>query len=210
MPDNHRHVISNALPFDEIDATAAALPQEMTKPEAPIILYVGRMEEKQKRPKLFLEALACVRQKKNVFGVLCGEGPQLSELEMLKHKLGLDVYVHFTGYLPASSVWAMMKKASALVSLSLSEGCPNAVMEAMACGCPLVITDIPAHREILDESCALFTDPSNVQQTTNAIIEIFDNAEAAKERALWAKQKTRVWSITEMARNYERVYKECL
>ena len=210
IPDNHRHVISNALPFDEIDATAAALPQEMTKPEAPIVLYVGRMEEKQKRPKLFLEALACVRQKKNVFGVLCGEGPQRSELEMLKHKLGLDVDVSFTGYLPAISVWALMKKASVLLSLSLSEGCPNAVMEAMACGCPLVISDIPAHREILDENCALFTDPSNVEQTASAIIQILNNTEAAKERALLAKQKTRSWSIAEMARNYERVYKKCL
>ena len=55
MPDNRRHVVSNALPIDEIDSTKAALPQEIKKPEAPIVLYVGRMMEKQKRPKLFLE-----------------------------------------------------------------------------------------------------------------------------------------------------------
>jgi glycosyltransferase involved in cell wall biosynthesis len=210
LPDNRRYVVSNALPVDEIDGTMAALPQEMTTPEAPIVLYVGRMEGKQKRPKLFLEALACVRQKKNVFGVLCGEGPRRFELEMLKHELGLDADIHFTGFLPATSVWAMMKKASVFVSLSHSEGCPNAPMEAMACGCPLVISDIPAHREILDESCALFVDPSNVQQTASAIIQIIDNAEVSKKRALLAKRKTLVWSIAEMARNYERVYKECL
>jgi glycosyltransferase involved in cell wall biosynthesis len=83
-------------------------------------------------------------------------------------------------------------------------------MEAMVCGCPLVLSDIPAHREILDESCALFVDPSNVQQTSSAIIQVLNNTEASKERALLAKQKTRNWSIAEMARNYERVYKECL
>jgi glycosyltransferase involved in cell wall biosynthesis len=210
IPDHRHYVVSNALPVDEIDATAAALPQGMTKPELPIMLYVGRMEEKQKRPKLFLEALACVRQKKKVFGVLCGEGPQRSELEMLKHERGLDGDVHFTGYLPANSIWAMMKKVSVLLSLSLSEGCPNAVMEAMACGCPLVISDIPAHREILDESCALFADPSNVQQTAGAIMQVLNNTESSKERALLAKQKTQAWSIAEMARNYERVYKKCL
>jgi glycosyltransferase involved in cell wall biosynthesis len=209
-PDNRRYVILNALPVNEIDATVPVLPQEMTKQEAPIVLYVGRLEEKQKRPKLFLEALACVGQKKNLFGVLCGEGPQRSELETLRHELGLDDNVYFTGYLPAASVWAMMKKVSALVSLSLYEGCPNAVMEAMACGCPLVISDIPAHREFLDESCALFVDPSNVQQTASAIIQIFDNAEDSKKRALLARQKTMVWSIAEMARKYERVYKKCL
>ena len=89
-------------------------------------------------------------------GILCGEGPQRSELEVMRHKLGLDADVHFTGHLPAASVWALMKKASVFVSLSAYEGCPNTVMEAMACGCPLVLSDIPAHREILDESvCAL-------------------------------------------------------
>src|SRR5208283_2540348 len=104
-------------------------------------------------------------------------------------------------------IWAIMKKASVFVSLSTSEGCPNAVMEAMVCGCPLVISDIPAHRELLDESCALFVNPSDVRQTADAIIQIFDDSEAAKKRALIAKQKTIDWSITEMARNYENVYK---
>jgi glycosyltransferase involved in cell wall biosynthesis len=210
MPENRHHVVSNALPVDEIDATAAALPQEMKKTEAPIVLYVGRMKEKQKRTKFFLEALACVRQKKNVLGVLCGEGPQRSELEKLRHKLDIDVDVIFTGYLPATSVWAIMKKASVFVSLSAYEGCPNTVMETMVCGCPLVLSDIPAHREILDESCAIFVDPSNVRQTASAITQVINNTEASKRRALLAKQKTIGWSIAEMARNYERVYKECL
>jgi glycosyltransferase involved in cell wall biosynthesis len=210
MPDNRRHIVSNALPVDKIDGITAALPQEMKTPEAPIVLYVGRMEEKQKRPKLFLEALACVRQKKNVFGILCGDGPLLAELEMLKCRLGLDADAHFTGHLPANAIWAVMKKASVLVSLSSYEGCPNIVMEAMACGCPLVLSDIPSHREILDESCALFVDKSNIQQAASAIIQIIDNAEDSKKRAHLAKQKTRLWSIADMAGNYERVYNQCL
>ncbi len=56
----------------------------------------------------------------------------------------------------AASVWALMKKASVFVSLSAYEGCPNTVMEAMACGCPIIVSDIPEHREILDEQSALF------------------------------------------------------
>jgi glycosyltransferase involved in cell wall biosynthesis len=83
-------------------------------------------------------------------------------------------------------------------------------MEAMACGCPLVISDIPSHREMVDEKCALFVERSNVGQTAGAIIQVIDDAESSKKRALLAKQKTLLWSIAEMARNYERVYKRCL
>jgi glycosyltransferase involved in cell wall biosynthesis len=129
---------------------------------------------------------------------------------MLKHELGLDFDVHFTGHLPAASIWAIMKKSAALVSPSAYEGCPNTVMEAMACGCPLVISDIPSHREMVDEKCALFVERSNVGQTAGAIIQVIDDAESSKKRALLAKQKTLLWSIAEMARNYERVYKRCL
>jgi len=210
VPDDHRHIVSNALPVDEIDKITAALPKEIKEKEAPIVLYVGRMEEKQKRPKLFLEALASVGRKKKVFGVLCGEGPLRSELAELKHELGLDYDVKFTGHLPIASIWAIMKKSAALVSPSAYEGCPNTVMEAMACGCPLVISDIPSHREMVDEKCALFVERSNVGQTAGAIIQVIDDAESSKKRALLAKQKTLLWSIAEMARNYERVYKRCL
>jgi glycosyltransferase involved in cell wall biosynthesis len=201
------------LPLHKIDRIVAASPPGLAKSDAPNVLYVGRLRSDgsaSKNLKAFLEALACVKQQQNVLGILCGDGPQRSELEVLRHKLGLDADVHFTGHLPTASVWALMKKASVFVSLSAYEGCPNTVMEAMACGSPLVLSDIPAHREILDESCALFVDPSNIQQTVDTIVKALYNADASKSRALIAKQKTQEWSIAEMARNYERVYNEVI
>lgn len=211
LPYSRRYVVPNALPVNEIDRTVAAWPPGLPKSEAPIVLYVGRLTSDvsaSKNLKAFLEALVCVRQQQNVLGILCGEGPQRAELEALRHKLGLAADIHFTGYLPAPSIWALMKKASVFVSLSVYEGCPNTVMEAMACGCPLVLSDIPAHREILDESCALFVNTFNIQQTANSILQTLRNADVSRARALIAKQKTRVWSIAEMARIYERVYRE--
>jgi glycosyltransferase involved in cell wall biosynthesis len=213
LPYSRRHVIRNGLPLHEIDRIAGALPAGMAKPEAPIVLYVGRLTSDgsaTKNLKAFLEALARVRGQQDAVGVLCGDGPQRSELEVIRHNLGLGAPVHFTGHLPAASVWALMKKAAVFVSLSAYEGCPNTVMEAMACDCPLVLSDIPAHREILDESCALFVDPSNIQQTANTIVQALCNADAAKDRALIAKQRTQKWSIAEMARNWEKLYKELI
>jgi glycosyltransferase involved in cell wall biosynthesis len=209
LPYSRRYVVPNGLPMHEIDRTLAVLPPGLANPEAPIVLYVGRLTSDgsaTKNLEALLETLACVRQKKKVFGILCGEGPRRSELEELRNILGLDADVHFTGHLPAVSVWALMKKASVFVSLSAYEGCPNTVIEAMACECPLVLSDIPAHREILDETCTIFVDPSNIQQTADVIMQTLCNTDASKVRASIAKQKTQEWSIAEMARNYERVY----
>jgi glycosyltransferase involved in cell wall biosynthesis len=213
LPSSRRYVVPNGLPVHEIDKIAAFLPPGLARPDAPIVLFVGRLTSDvsaTKNLKALLEAVACVRQEQEVVGVLCGEGPQRSELEMLRNKLGLAARVHFTGYLPSASVWALMKTASVFVSLSAYEGCPNTVMEAMACCCPLVLSDIPAHREILDKSCALFVDPSNIMQTASTIVQALCNAETSKGRALIAKQKTLKWSIDEMARNYERIYGELI
>jgi glycosyltransferase involved in cell wall biosynthesis len=209
LPYSRRYIVPNGLSVDEIDRVIPALPPELAKSEVSIVLYVGRMIV-SKNLKAFLEALACVKPQLNVFAILCGEGPQRSELEALRHKLGLDEFVNFAGHLSAQSVFAFMKKAAVFVSLSAYEGCPNTVLEAMACGCPLVISDIPAHREILDEGCALFVDPSNVQQTADTILQVLNNVDASTARAMIARQKIQGWSIAEMARNYEKVYQEVL
>ena len=47
-----------------------------------------------------------------------------------------------------------MKSAAALVSPAIFEGSPNVVLEGMACGVPLVVSDIPEHRELLEDSAA--------------------------------------------------------
>lgn len=48
------------------------------------------------------------------------------------------------------------------------------------------VPTIPAHSEILTESCTLFVDPSNIQQTADTIVQAFCNADASKDRALIA------------------------
>ena len=96
------------------------------------------------------------------------------------------------------------------VSVSYLEGQPNAVIEAMACGCPLVVSDIPMHREFLDESCALFVDPDDPAAIAAAIGSCLADAEAARARSRAARERAAGWTVSGMAHSYDRVYAECL
>jgi len=207
LPDSHRFIVPNGLPCEVIEKVIPALPSGLKNVNNPIVLYVGRLTPEKNLKSLF-EVLFYVGQQQSISAIICGEGPLRPELEVLSHKLGLDAYINFTGYLPTKSVWALMKKAAVFVSLSEFEGCPNTVMEAMACNCPLIVSDISAHREILDESCALFINPTKVQQTADTIIHALCDSDTIKDRALIAKQKTQEWTIVEMASKIESIYEE--
>jgi len=213
LPKSRRFIVPNGMPIDDIDRVMGALPSGLKKTEAPIVLYAGRLSSDlsaNKNLESFLKALACIDQRKTVLGVLCGEGPQRHELERLRDALQLNEKVQFTGYLPISQVWALMKKASVFVSLSAYEGCPNTIMEAMVCGCPLILSDIPAHRELVDDNCALFVKPSDIQQTADSIVRVLSDKNITDVKALIAKQKALKWSTIEMAGKYENVYKKLM
>ena len=66
------------------------------------------------------------------------------------------------------TVWPLLKMSNVFVSTSSFEGQPNAVLEAMACGCPLVVSDIPAHREFLGADTAAIV-PMVREEFVNAI-----------------------------------------
>jgi len=114
----------------------------------------------------------------------------------------------FPGYVRHLSSW--MKTANVFVFPSTAEGCPNVVLEAMACSCPLVVSDIPAHREILAADCALLIPPERHEALADAIIQTLVDAEAALLRAQIARERVSQWSVDVMACHYHDIYLELL
>ncbi len=113
----------------------------------PIFLFVGRLTP-QKGLVYLLQAMALVRQRKKVCCVIIGEGDQRSELEKLAHKLQISEDVAFLGQ--QSNPFKFMRYATAFVLPSVVEGMPYVILEAMACGCPVIATDcVPGVRELL-------------------------------------------------------------
>ena len=206
-------IVQNGLPLHDIDQEVAKLPSRVPEPGCQIVLCAGRLESGisgQKNLTYILEALAYIKKRHNIFGVICGEGSMQNDLKKFAQELGLVGSLHFTGHLPAKSLWALMKKAAVFVSLSAYEGCPNTVLEAMACGCTVIVSDILAHREILGEGSALFVDPWDIPQTANSILYALLNKEESKARALVARSQAEKYTIKKMATEYEGIYKSIL
>jgi glycosyltransferase involved in cell wall biosynthesis len=197
------HVIPNAIPFDEIAAGAGAAraPEFGFGPGVKVVLYAGRMDE-GKNVEGVLAALARVAEEVPLAAVMCGDGPSRPRLERTARELGLAGRVVFQGYV--DNLWELMRGADAFVSLSRFEGCPNVVLEAMACGCPLVVSDIPAHRELLDERSARFADPDDTARAAaelKATLMFGGEARARAARAMAARRP-----VEATARLYERLY----
>ncbi len=172
-----------------------------------MILFAGRLTE-QKDPESVITALAKVLERPKTVAVIAGDGPLRATLVSLAQQHGIDSRVRFPGYL--ENLWAWMKRAAVFVSPSLFEGHPNTVLEAAACGCPLIVSEIPAHQEFLDDRSALFVPTANAQHLARAISGVLDDPAAARSRAERAAHTVAQWSSAKIAKQYERVYIELL
>lgn len=198
------HVVPNGIPFEEIVETPPGSVVELgIDPAGKLVLFGGRMVE-SKNVESLIAALARIADEVPFAAVLCGDGQRRPALERLAGELGVRHRVRFPGYV--SNLWSLMKRADAFVSLSRYEGCPNVVMEAMACGCPLVVSDIPAHREILDDRSAVFVDPDEPAVVAEALRATLCRVTAAQARAREARTRAAGWSVHATARLYERLY----
>lgn len=114
----------------------------------PIILGVGRLHI-LKDFQTLIEAFSNVRSKRDCRLVILGEGHDRAKLELLVRELGLHQDVCLPGFIRNPFAW--MRHAKVLVSSSLTEGCPNVLMQALACGTPVVSTDcVGGSAEILE------------------------------------------------------------
>jgi glycosyltransferase involved in cell wall biosynthesis len=175
---------------------------------SPFILFAGRLSHEKN---IFVMIEAMIEALKKVPGAeahIFGEGGLKTSLLDRVSESGLSKRIHVHGYTADLANW--MAEADVLVSTSWFEGNPNAVLEAAASGCPLVISDIPAHREIFDNESATFAEPDSPDEFTRAIQFLLRNKSVAKMKAVHAKKLMQGYGMSNVIESYLDIYEKIL
>jgi glycosyltransferase involved in cell wall biosynthesis len=197
-------LIRNGIPIDRIQSVVAGDVKELGLPsETELIVFAGRLSPEKNLPTLIAAVEKVLGRRRGAVLLIFGEGPLRGFLEERIKESAFSQRIRWMGYAP--DLWRWIRPARIFVSVSQFEGNPNAVLEAMAIGCPLVVSDIPAHREILDESSARFCG-TDVEEIAAAIEEVFADPPSASARAVAARSRAQGWSIEVTARQYLQLY----
>lgn len=146
--ERHRHVRPRIAGVLRNDIPEQALVCAARRVGAPLRVAVVGVLEERKNQGLLLKCMAGF-SKGEVHLYLYGTGPARIALERQAEALSLSEKISLMGWVNASEIWPNI---DVLLMPSLHEGAPNAVLEALSCGVPVLASDIPEHREILPVS----------------------------------------------------------
>lgn len=194
--------IPNAVDVAAI-RSVAPVSSEFTQNNQKIILVVGRLSH-QKAVEIVLQAVSLITERTVIRFLIMGEGPLRQELKELIETLKIGDSVVMLPFQPGW--WGWLKSADALVSMSRYEGNPNVVLEAMAAGCPLIVSDIPEHREILNDASASFVPGEDSIALAAVIKKLLADPDSGRRKSDQAKSYVDGLTIQLAADAYEEVY----
>lgn len=202
-------VVRNGVDAERIvRAKPVVLTEVGLSADSKVVLFAGRLVEEKNLP-LLLDAIELVSDADpSVALVMLGEGPLnpwlVERIAGMRNAGRIRLY----GYSDALPSW--MKAANVLVSTSRHEGAPNVIMEAMAAGCPLVVSDIPGHRELVGEGLAVLCSALTAEVVSAGILGVLRDPGPAASRAARALEAAAGWSMSQVARAYFDMYERVL
>lgn len=117
-------------------------------------------------------------------------------------------YIAFKGQLPHSEIVHYLNAADVFVLPSMAEGCPNSVIEAMACGLPIISSDLPFNYDILDDTNSLLVDPTNVDAIANAILQLKNDKDLCARLSQGALLKAQSLRIEERTKHILQIIEQ--
>lgn len=141
MPATRVHLIPNGVNLRQF------YPAEQLPAGPPTVAFLGRLSP-EKNPMALPAAAHRLQPEMRIRLVFIGDGPLRTPLAQQAERLGVDA--HFHGTVSHDRLPDLLRGANAFVLPSYSEGHPKALLEAMACGLPVVVSDIPGNRSVVE------------------------------------------------------------
>lgn len=201
--------VPNGMDIERVDRILATLSAPPTTTTAFTIIAIGRLIE-IKNPLTLVKAFA-QSNLPNGRLVFVGAGHLADAIQAEAARLGIADRVELTGLIPRDQVYQRVQAADLYVSTSYGEGLPIAVLEAMACRRPVVLSDIAPHREIAGNNADMpLVGPDDVAGFAQAIQQIAALTPAQRELLgkRWRKVVDDHFSLASMHRAYATIYDE--
>lgn len=207
MPRQKTHVVYNPVvsPGLEDEARQSISHPWFNRDGPPVILAVGRLTAAKDYPTL-LRAFSMVYQKQPARLLILGDGKERAPLESMVRQLGLTENVQMPGFVV--NPYAYMARARLLALSSRWEGLPGVLVEALACGTPVVSTDCKSGpREILENG--RFGRLVPVGDPDALAAAILDTLQTIPDHAL-LKRRAEDFTLEKSVKEYLRVFQSCL
>jgi glycosyltransferase involved in cell wall biosynthesis len=201
-------VVHNPVDLDAV-AAAAQEPIDAAHAEAwrrPVIVAAGRLAEAKNYP-LLIEALAILRQRVPARLFILGRGDEERAIRELAAARGVDAAVVLCGF--QQNPWKYIARADVFALTSRYEGFGNVLVEAMACGVPVVATRSPGTSDIVRDGIdGLLVDRHEPAAFAGALERLLADEPYRRRLADEARIAAGRFASPVIAREYERVFRE--
>jgi glycosyltransferase involved in cell wall biosynthesis len=144
---------------------------------------------------------------KNIYYLIVGKGALELKLKKLSKKLNVADRVLFLGY--RKDVIEILKASDLFIFPSRQEGLPKALMEAMACGLPVIATKIRGNVDLVDDGKnGILVDVNNIEQTRKAIIYLFEKKELRVNMSKYNQERIENNDIKHVIKLMNEIYGE--
>jgi len=177
------------------------------------LLFVGTLE-RRKNVMTLLKAFSTLEARLedlNLQLVLAGSpGNSYPEVRTYLEKNNLKDQVILTGYVTKEELIALYNLSRIFVFPSLYEGFGTPLLEAMACGVPIVASEIPSTKEVAKDAVFYYGEPCNAEALTQAIIKVLEDEDLQRNLVVKGLGRVKVFSWEKIAEKHLRAYREAL